>query len=86
MWKPDLWTPARELARWHVTTQIGSRRNALLAYTALTQRRREHDDVEKFLNQVNPPSEPLLRSPGRQIPISMSAPERPRRSAAYGPR
>jgi len=49
MWKPDLWAPVRELARCHVTSQFGARRNALLACTALAQRRRERDDVEQFL-------------------------------------
>jgi hypothetical protein len=62
MWKPDPWTPLRELARWHVTTQIGARRNALLACTALAQRRREHDDVEKFLSRVNAPGAALPSS------------------------
>jgi len=55
MWKPDLWRPVREVARWHVTTQFGARHNALLACTALAQRRRERDDVEQFLSRLNPP-------------------------------
>ena len=71
MWKPDPWTRVRELARWHVTTQIGARRNALLACTALAQRRCEHDDVEKFLSQVNPPGAALPQSPDHQLPISI---------------
>jgi hypothetical protein len=36
-------------ASWHVTTQHIARRNALVASTALTQQRRERDDVEQFL-------------------------------------
>src|SRR4051794_10555593 len=57
MWSPEPWAPVRQLARWHVTTQIGARRNALLAYTELAQRRREQDDVFEFLNRLNPPEE-----------------------------
>ena len=49
----DLWAPVRDLARWHITTQVGARRNALIACTELAQRRRERDDVELFLNRVN---------------------------------
>jgi len=49
MWKPDLAAPVRALARWHLTSQYGARRNALLACTALAQRRRERDNVEQFL-------------------------------------
>jgi len=71
MWKPDPWTPVRELARWHVTTQFGARRNALLASTALAQRRRERDDVEKFLSRMNAPGTALPRRPDRQIPMSL---------------
>jgi hypothetical protein len=56
MWTPDLWRPLRELARWHVTTQVGARRNALLARTALAQRRQEHDDVEQLLSRVATPN------------------------------
>jgi hypothetical protein len=71
MWKPDLWTPVRELARWHITTQFGARRNALLASTALAQRRRERDEVERFLGRVIPPTTPLPQNPDRQMPISI---------------
>jgi hypothetical protein len=39
----------RWLAAWHVTSQQQSRRNALLARTSLTERRRELLDVEEFL-------------------------------------
>jgi hypothetical protein len=58
MWKPDFWTPVRTVARWPVTTQIGARRNALAASTALIRRRREQDDAEQFLRTLNqtPPS------------------------------
>jgi hypothetical protein len=64
MWKPDLFTPVRQLVHWPVTTQFGARRNALLACTALAERRREHDDVEQFLSRVDPPSAALPQNPG----------------------
>ncbi len=42
---------ARDLARWPVTSQETARRNAMVASTALTQRRRDTDEVEEFLRQ-----------------------------------
>lgn len=39
----------RAVLTWPVESQQGSRRNALVASTALTQRRRERDEVEEFL-------------------------------------
>jgi hypothetical protein len=39
----------RSVLTWPVRSQQGSRRNALVASTALTQRRRERDEVEEFL-------------------------------------
>lgn len=45
-------TPRRLVAvatQWHLTSQQHARRNALVASTALTQRRRELTDVEEFL-------------------------------------
>jgi hypothetical protein len=71
MWKPDPWTSVRELARWHVTTQFGARRNALLASTALAQRRKERHDVERFLSRMNPASTPLPQNPDRHLPMSL---------------
>jgi len=53
MWKPDAAAPVRALVRWHLTSQYGARRNALLACTALAQRRRERDDVEEFLSDMH---------------------------------
>lgn len=41
-----LWTG---LAAWPVRTQQGSRRNALVASTALAARRREREEVEEYL-------------------------------------
>ena len=39
----------RLAARWHVHSQEGARRNAMVASTALTQRRIEHQEVDEFL-------------------------------------
>jgi superfamily II DNA/RNA helicase len=38
VWRRVLWRPVRHLADWHVNTQIGSRRNALIASTAFAER------------------------------------------------
>lgn len=62
MRKPDPWAALRDLARWHITTQIGARRNALVAFTELTQRRRERDDAELFLSRAQPAD--TAHSPG----------------------
>jgi len=43
------WRLVSAAAQWHVTSQQQSRRNALVASTALTERRRELLDVEEFL-------------------------------------
>ena len=45
-------TPAkvtRAVSRWHVRSLEGSRRNALVASTALAERRRELVEVEEYL-------------------------------------
>ena len=39
----------RSILAWPVETQRGSRRNALVASTALTELRRERDEVEEYL-------------------------------------
>ena len=39
----------RAVLTWPVETQQGARRNAMVASTALAQRRRELDEVEAFL-------------------------------------
>lgn len=44
-----LWAATTRAARWHVHSHQGARRNAMRASTALTQRRRELDEVEQFL-------------------------------------
>jgi hypothetical protein len=71
MWKPDLWKSVREPARWHVNSQFGARRNALLARTALAERRRERDDVEQFLSAVERLSSAVPETPGGQTPMSI---------------
>ena len=43
------WRLISAAALWHLTSQQQSRRNALVASTALTKRRRELLDVEEFL-------------------------------------
>ena len=46
-------TPPLQLVRsvlgWPVETQLGSRRNAMVASSALTELRREREEVEDFL-------------------------------------
>jgi hypothetical protein len=43
------WRLVSAAAQWHVTSQQQSRRNALVASSALTERRRELIEVEEFL-------------------------------------
>jgi hypothetical protein len=64
MRKTDIWTPVRAIARWPITTQVGARRNALVASTALTARRLEREDVERFLRTLNQ-AEPQSRAASR---------------------
>lgn len=40
---------AQTVSQWHVRSQQVSRRNALVACTALADRRREIEEVEEFL-------------------------------------
>jgi hypothetical protein len=40
------------LSRWPVTSQIRARRNALMACTALAQRRAQRIEVEQFLSDL----------------------------------
>lgn len=44
----------RGLATWPVTSQHGSRRNAMLAASEITHRRREQREVEEFLTGLRP--------------------------------
>ena len=41
--------PVDAVRRWPVESQLGSRRNAMVASTALARRRAELDDVEELL-------------------------------------
>ncbi|HEU5038583.1 MAG TPA: hypothetical protein VFT70_16375 [Nocardioides sp.] len=41
--------PVDAVRRWPVESQLRARRNAMIASTALAQRRAELDDVEEFL-------------------------------------
>ena len=50
----------RMLDRWAVASQQTSRRNALVASTALTQRRLEMDEVEEFLAGLRAASSTLV--------------------------
>ena len=45
------WRLVSAAATWHVTSQQHARRNALVASTALAQRRQELCDVEAFLTE-----------------------------------
>lgn len=45
----QLWQLTRRAAQWHVWSQEGSRRNAMVAGSVLTRRRLERDEVEAYL-------------------------------------
>jgi hypothetical protein len=49
MWKFAFSGPFRNVVYWHIRTQVGARRNALVALTELTERRREFAEVSEFL-------------------------------------
>ena len=51
-------------AGWPVASQQRARRNALVASTALSERRREVLDVEEFLARHNRPVEGATTEPG----------------------
>lgn len=67
MWNSAGWTRISDLARWHVTTQFGARRNAFLACAELAERRRVHDEVEEIRKRISTPAV-LPRSPERRQP------------------
>lgn len=46
--------PVDAARRWPVESQLQSRRNAMVASTALAQRRAELDEVEEFLAALGP--------------------------------
>ena len=47
-----IWAPIQRLARWPATSQIGARRNALVACTTLAKRRSEHNEVQQLLRSL----------------------------------
>jgi len=47
--------PLTRPLRWPVESQLGSRRNALVAATALAESRRQHREVEEFLDRHTRP-------------------------------
>jgi hypothetical protein len=49
MWMPSARLSLRDLLTWHTVSQVGARRNALIASTELIQRRREQHEVDEFL-------------------------------------
>ena len=51
--------------RWPVESQLGARRNAMVASTALAHRRAELDDVEEFLAETRDAPVPLT---ARSVP------------------
>ncbi len=50
--KPRTLPSFRQLTEWHVRSQQVSRRNALVACTALAARRRQRIDAEEFLESL----------------------------------
>jgi N-dimethylarginine dimethylaminohydrolase len=71
VWRRVFWRPVRHLADWHVNTQIGSRRNALIASTAFAERRKERDEIEAFLSRHRRPRETHPKTPAGDVPASM---------------
>lgn len=55
MWMSAFSGHLRDVISWHVRTQIGARRNALVGLTELTERCREHDKVTEFLERLPEP-------------------------------
>lgn len=45
----------RRLDRWSVESQLGARRNAMVASTALAQRRAEREEVEEYFAALAAP-------------------------------
>lgn len=54
MLKPRILNSLRPVTRWHLRSQQVSRRNALLATTALEARRRQRVEVDEFLESMQP--------------------------------
>ena len=51
------------LRRWPVESQLQARRNAMVASTALAQRRAEREDVEEFFAALGKDTAPALSQP-----------------------
>lgn len=51
MWNLRSIRPLQTMASWHVESHYGSRRNALVASTALAKSRHERMEVEEFLER-----------------------------------
>jgi hypothetical protein len=64
MWRPRLPRQLCRLAAWPVDSQQVARRNALVATTAMAQRRRERLDVEEFLTRHRSRRLPAQRALG----------------------
>lgn len=62
--KLDFVTPVLAIIQWPVNTQVGARRNALIASTALTDRIRERRDVEDFLSALEVAPGPAQEASG----------------------
>jgi hypothetical protein len=52
------WRAGRAVTRWHVASQERARRNAWAASAALARRRKERDDVERYLLERDEKSRP----------------------------
>ena len=65
------WRLVSAAANWHVTSQQQARRNALVASTALTARRREQREVDDFLAELDTRREtrtlPAARAAARRV-------------------
>lgn len=60
MWMFAFSGRVRRVTSWHIRTQTGSRRNALVGLTELTQRCREHAEVAELFEHLAMPEPPPL--------------------------
>jgi len=73
---PPLQLMRRVIQNLEVESQLRARRNALIACTALAQRRAELTEVEEFLARLTPaisPTHPLIRPSGSLFHRAASA-------------
>lgn len=61
------------IVSWPVSSQQRARRNAMVALTALAQRRAEREDVEAYLSQLAAPSTPRPVHPVVDVPQQREA-------------